>query len=159
MNPEWRYAVDCVTGGRVSALSEAAAIDPDLIFQALDYGLSYSRHNDRKASGHITTAEARAVMAAWDSRGPPDAGGSLLAFMQPMSVKPDRQALHWPINRGRIQSCEAATWGLIAGIERGWFRYDRAGYLQWSPAGRDRYAAGSSGVVVNSATGQAAFAF
>ncbi len=159
MNPQWRFAIDCVTGGRVSALSDARHIDSDLIFQALNYGLSYSRHDDRRASGYITPAEARIVMAAWRSAPPTDAGAALLSFMQPMPVQPDRKAIHWPINRGLAQCSEGAAWGLILGIGRGWFSYDRAGFLHWSQAGRDRFAAGSGGVVIDSRTGQSALAF
>jgi hypothetical protein len=34
--------------------------------------------------------------------------------------------------------------GFIFGIEDGWFRHDRSGFLQWSTLGRERYAAGDS---------------
>lgn len=49
-------------------------------------------------------------------------------------------------------------WGFILGIEDGWFRYDRVGFLQWSALGRKRYAAGDSNTYIE-ASGQAAFAF
>ena len=152
-------AIDCVTGGRVSALSTASDIDLDTICQALNYGLSYSRHDDPKRSGYITTAQTRAVLQARDSTAPAEAGSLIVTFMRPMSVRPEGQAIHWPINRGRDQSSKLAAWGLIVGIERGWFSYDRAGFLQWSQAGRDRYEAGDSSVIVDSLTGQSAFAF
>ena len=159
MDAAWRFAVDCVMQGRCAALADADHLEPRLVFQALNYGLSYSRHDDPKGSGYITTAEARTVMEAWDSAAPAEAGPILTGFMRPMSVKPEGRAVHWPINRGHDQTAELAAWGLILGIERGWFSYDRAGFLQWSQAGRDRYAAGDAAVVVDSITGQSAFAF
>lgn len=155
----YRFAIDCVTGGRVSALSTAPEIETRTVCQALNYGLSYSRHDDRKASGYIRPAEARAVLQARGCAEPPEAGQPHRVFMQPQPVKPEGRKEHWPINAAYNVPSAAAVWGLILGIERGWFAYDRAGFLHWTPAGRDRFAAADSPVVVDSATGQAAFAF
>lgn len=41
---------------------------------------------------------------------------------------------------------ETVAWGMIFGIEDGWFRHDRAGFFQWSDLGRERYAAGDIGL-------------
>lgn len=46
----------------------------------------------------------------------------------------------------------------ILGIDAGWFARDRGGFLQWTQAGRDRFAAGTS-VTYTEASGQSAFAF
>jgi hypothetical protein len=47
---------------------------------------------------------------------------------------------------------------MIFGIEDGWFRYDRSGFLQWSEQGRERYGAGES-TTYTQVSGQTAFAF
>lgn len=157
-NP-WRFAVDCVTEGRLAALSEAAEIGLVMVCQALNYGLSYTHHGDRRRSGYVTPKDARAVLKTRGSVEPVDPGAVLAAFMQPSSCKPEGQREHWPINTAYDGSRELAVWGLILGIERGWFAYDRSGFLQWSEAGRDRYAARGSAIVVDSRTGQSGFAF
>ena len=159
MNALWRTAVDYVTEGRVSALSGDLDIELPMVCQALNYGLSYTHHTDRRRSGYIGTKDARAVLAARRSVEPPEASAVLAAFIQPRSCKPEGQREQWPINMAYPLSRELAVWGLILGIERGWFAYDRQGYLQWSQAGRDRYAAGNSPIVFNSVTGQSGFAF
>ena len=79
------------------------------------------------------------------------------AFSAPSVCRPDKGAEHWPINTGR-QCAEDAAWGMIFGIEDGWFRYDRSGFLQWSELGRERYVAGESATYTQ-ASGQTAFAF
>lgn len=159
MDQQWRFAVDCVTEGRCTALADAEDLTPRMVFAALDYGLRYTHHADRLRSGYIGPRDARSVLAAWGSDEPDDPADLLHGFWQPRPCKPDGRREDWPINSGRDLCPELAIWGLILGIERGWFAYNRSGYLNWSPAGRDRYAAGSSGVVVDSITGQAAFAF
>lgn len=159
MNTEWRFAVSCVMEGRPAALSDATQIDSQLAFQALNYGLSYSRHDDPERCGYISPSEARAVMKARGSDEPADAGGILQTFMRPMPVKPEGSREHWPINKAYGQESELAAWGLILGIERGWFSYDRAGFLHWSQAGRDRYHAAATGVLIDSVTGQSGFMF
>lgn len=47
---------------------------------------------------------------------------------------------------------------MIFGIEDGWFRYDRPGFLQWSELDQERYPAGKSATYTQ-ASGQTAFAF
>ena len=159
MDPQWRFAIDCVTEGRVAALSGAADLEFTMICQALNYGLSYTHHADRRRSGYISIKEARAVLTAHGSTAPANAGDVLAAFMPPSPCRPEGQREHWPINMAFQQSRELAVWGLILGIERGWFAYDRSGFLQWSGPGRDRHAAGGSMIVVDRVTGQGGFAF
>ena len=158
MNELWRYALDCVTEGRAADLVEAEGIDLSMVSQALHYGLTCTHHADRKRSGYIGTKDARAVLAARGSV-EPEVAAALAAFSQPHPCKPEGQREKWPINRTYPLLREHAVWGLILGIERGWFVYDRAGYLEWSSVGRDRYAAGDSAIVVDSVTGQSGFAF
>lgn len=155
----YRAAIGYVTEGRASALSDAADLDTDTVCAALHYALLYSRHDDPKASGYISPAEARAVLKARDCPEPPEAAQLHRVFSQPSMVKPEGSKAHWPINAVYRTGRSAIVWGLILGIERGAFAYDRSGFLQWRPAGRDRFAAGDSSVLVEAATGQAAFAF
>ena len=89
---------------------------------------------------------------------PTDAPAILREFMQPMVCKSDREAERWPINHSGAAGRTDRAWGRIIGIDRGWFGYDRSGFLQWTPAGRDRYEAGDAPTFVE-ATGQAAFTF
>lgn len=154
----WHFATDCVTQGRLPDLADADHVDLVMVCQALNYGLSYTHHADRKRSGYITPQQARAVLKTRGSAEPNDPPIRPTDFSQPHLCKPDHSAAHWPINTPYQYPRERAVWGLILGIERGWFAYDRGGFLQWSEAGRDRYASGGT-VTVNSRTGQSAFDF
>jgi hypothetical protein len=64
----------------------------------------------------------------------------------------------WPINIGPGIVAEEQAWAVIHGIEDGWFAHDRAGFLQWTQLGRDRFTAGPA-TSYTEASGQAAFAF
>ena len=158
MNTEYRFAIRCVTEGRASALS-SADLDTETACSALHYGLLYSRHDDSKASGYVSPAEARAILKGRQCAEPPEAVQPHSTFMHPHPVKPEGRKEHWPINAVYGTDRRLIVWGLIHGIERGWFAYDRAGFLYWTPAGRDRYAAGDSTTLIDSLTGQSAFAF
>lgn len=155
---EWREAVELATSGKVSELAVREDFAPKTVFGALCYALQYSHHSDKTAKGYITPAQARAVLYALGAD-EPEAAENLLSFMEPHWVKPEGKARYWPINGGHDQAAANKAWGMVHGIERGWFAYDRAGFLHWSEAGRDRYAAGTAHVVIESATGQVAFAF
>lgn len=96
--------------------------------------------------------------SARDRRAEPGERSAVIrAFSAPSVCRPDKGAEHWPINTGR-QRPEDATWGMIFGIEDGWFRYDRPGFLQWSELDQERYPAGKSATYTQ-ASGQTAFAF
>src|SRR3546814_12218468 len=71
---------------------------------------------------------------------PDDIGAMLRAFSKPMICRQENGREHWPINGGP-DCAEDEAWGIILGIERGRFRHDRAGFLQWSELGRERSAA------------------
>ncbi|WP_430442293.1 hypothetical protein [Shinella sp.] len=154
----WWHAVDLVTAGKwreLLATREFTA--PECIMNAVAYGCRYSHHEDRRAAGYITIAEARAVMREFGATEPAERGAIIRSFSAPSVCRQEKGAEHWPINTGR-QCAEDIAWGMIFGIEDGWFRYDRAGFLQWSELGRERYAAGDSATYMQ-ASGQAAFAF
>ena len=154
----WWHAVDLVTAGKWRELLETQAFtEPACIMQAIAFGCRYSHHEDRKASGYLSIAEAREIMRVLGAREPADRGASVRAFSTPSICRQDSGREHWPINTGRL-AAEAVAWGFILGIEDGWFRYDRSGFLHWSAPGRERYAAGDSAIYTE-ASGQSAFAF
>lgn len=152
----WWHAVDLVSAGQWRALLETRHFTTDEdIARAVAYGLSYSRH-DGKRQSYLSLSEARAVMAAIDAPEPAGRCG-LLAFSKPSPCQPGNSPAHWPINHQALPA-NAVAWALIHGIESGWFTHDRAGFLQWTEAGRERFAAGDASTFV-SGSGQGAFAF
>lgn len=154
----WWHAVDLVTAGKWRELLQTQAFtEPACIMQAVSFGCRYTHHEDRKASGYLSVAEAREIMCAVGASEPEDRGATVRAFTAPSPCRQDKGSEHWPINAGRL-CAEDEAWGFIFGIEDGWFRYDRSGFLQWSVIGRERYAAGDSATYTE-ASGQAAFAF
>lgn len=154
----WWHAVDLISEGKWRELLDTRAFtEPECIMHAVAYGCRYSHHEDKKAAGHITTADARAIMREMGATEPYDRKTLMSWFSQPMICRPDNGSAYWPINGGP-RCAEDLAWGFIIGIEDGWFRHDRSGHLQWSQLGRDRYAAGDSASFTES-SGQAAFAF
>lgn len=154
----WWHAVDLISAGKWRELLETQEFtEPGCIMNAVAFGCRYSHHEDKRASGYLSTAEAREIMREVGATEPDERGGTIRAFSAPMVCRPDKGSEHWPINTGRL-CAEDVAWGMIFGIEDGWFRYDRSGHLQWSELGRERYAAGDS-VTYTEASGQAAFAF
>lgn len=154
----WWHAVDLITARKWrELLATREFTERECIMHAVAFGCRYSHHEDKKASGYISIADARKVMGAVRASEPGDRSATIRAFSAPSVCRQDKGSEHWPINTGRL-SAEAEAWGMIFGIEDGWFRYDRAGFLQWSALGRERYAAGDSATYMQ-ASGQAAFAF
>lgn len=154
----WWHAVDLIGAGQWRELLETQDFtEPGCIMRAVAYGCRYSDHEDKKAAGYITTAEARAIMREMGATEPDDRRAIMRAFSEPQICRQDNASEHWPINGGP-RCAEDLAWGFIIGIEDGWFKHDRSGYLQWSQVGRDRYAAGDSASFTES-SGQAAFAF
>lgn len=154
----WWHAVDLVSAGHWRALLDTQDFtEPDCIMGAVAYGCRYSRHDDRKAAGYISTAEAREIMREMGATEPGSRSAILRSFTAPCICRPDDRSEHWPINGGGL-CVEDRAWGMIYGIEDGWFVYDRSGHLQWSQHGRDLYAAGD-GVTFTTASGQGGFAF
>lgn len=152
----WWHAVDLVSGGHWRELLETRRFTTEEdIARAVAYGLSYSAH-DGKRQAYFSVCEARALLAAIDAPEPAARCG-LLAFSQPSPCQPGNAPAHWPINHPALPANNVA-WALIHGIESGWFAHDRAGFLHWTEAGRDRFAAGEVSTFVSS-SGQGAFAF
>ncbi|ALR23157.1 hypothetical protein [Sphingobium baderi] len=154
----WWHAVDLISAGKWRELLDTQDFtEPRCIMRAVAYGCRYSHHEDKKAAGYITTAEAREIMREVGATEPDERSAAILAFSAPSPCRQDTGSEHWPINHGRL-CAEDVAWGMIHGIEDGWFRHDRSGHLQWSELGRERYAAGDSAIYTE-ASGQAAFAF
>lgn len=154
----WWHAVDLIMAGNWrELLATREFTEPHCILQAVAFGCRYSHHENKKASGYISIAEAREVMRAVGAIEPGQRGVIIRSFSAPSVCRQDKGAEHWPINTGSLCAQDVA-WGMIFGIEDGWFRYDRSGFLQWSEQGRERYAAGDSATYTQT-SGQAAFAF
>ena len=154
----WHHAVDLISAGKWRDLLETREFtEPSNIFNAVVYGLNYSHHADRKASGYISTAEARQIMREMGASEPTDRAALLRNFSAPSACEQERGAVRWPINL-HGPCAENQAWSFIIGIEDCWFSYDRSGFLQWSTKGRDRYAERNSDSFTE-ASGQAAFAF
>ena len=154
----WWHAVDLVTAGKWrEVLQTQAFTEPAYIMQAVSFGCRYTHHEDRRASGYLSIAEAREIMRAVGAIEPKERGTTVRSFTAPGPCLQGKGSEHWPINAVRL-CAEDEAWGFILGIEDGWFRYDRSGFLQWSALGRERYAAGDSATYTE-ASGQAAFAF
>lgn len=155
---QWWHAVDLITAGKWRELIETQNFTTAKnIMRAVAYGCQYSHHADHKGEGYISTAEAREVMREMGAIEPDNRTAAVRAFMAPSPCKQEKGALHWPINHGPM-CAEDLAWGMIVGIEDGWFKHDRAGFLSWSELGRDRYAAGEKDTFTEK-SGQEAFAF
>lgn len=154
---QWWHAVDLISSDHWQALLDTRQFTTEYdIARAVAYGLTYS-HHEAKRMGHITTQEARQIMAAIDEDEPESRRAAILALSRPLPCKPDKGAEYWPINHPALPAPTLA-WALIHGIEDGWFSYDRSGFLHWTEQGRTRYAAGDSDTFTT-ASGQGAFAF
>lgn len=152
----WWHAVDLISAGHWRELLGTRRFTTDKdIARAVAYGLSYSAH-DRRRQGYLSVSEARAIMAAIDAPEPAARYG-LLAFSRPWPCQTGNGPAHWPINHPALAAHDVA-WALIHGIESRWFAHDRAGFLHWTEAGRERFAAGGASTFVSS-SGQGAFAF
>ena len=80
----WHHAVDLISAGKWRELLETQEFtEPRNIFKAVAYGLRYSHHEDKRASGHINTAEARQIMRAMDATEPTDRAALLLSLTAP----------------------------------------------------------------------------
>src|SRR3546814_9837661 len=91
--------------------------EPRNIFNAVVYGLRYSDHADRKASGHISTVEARQIMGEMGATEPTERAALLRSFSAPSPCQQERGAEHWPINL-HGPCAEDKAWSFIIGIER-----------------------------------------
>lgn len=154
----WWHAVDLVSAGLWRDLLETRRFTTGAdIAGAVCYGLDYSPHGSER-DGHLSTAEAREIMAAIGAEEPKDRIALLLDMAEPRPCEQEKGQVRWPINSGYDADAETRAWGRIFGIENGWFARDRGGFLQWTQAGQDRFAAGDN-TTYTEASGQSAFAF
>lgn len=155
----WWHAVDLMTAGHWRELLETRRFTTNEdIARAVSHGVRYSRHDDKKAAGYIKTANARQVLRAIGTKEPGDRASTILGFSAPSLCRQDKGQEHWPINVSHSSGPFAEAWAMLHGIEDGWFKYDRSGFLQWTQTGRDRFAAGEADTFTQ-ASGQEAFAF
>lgn len=154
---QWWHAVDLISAGEWRALLETRQFTTDHdIARAVAFGLTYSHHEARRM-GHISTGEARQIMAAIEAAEPQDRRSGILSLSAPSPCQQEKGPAHWPINHGPMDAAVIA-WAILHGIEDGWFAYDRSGFLHWTRQGRERYLAGDRQTYTTS-TGQGAFAF
>lgn len=155
---QWHHAVDLISDYKWRELVETRAFTSDeAIAGAVVYGLDYSKH-DGTRKGYLTPAEARQIMAAIDAPEPEDGAALIRTYAAPALSSMGESKKGWPIQSQFNADVYARAWGKIVGVERGWFAYDRSGFLQWAEEGRTRYAAGD-GPTYTEASGQEAFAF
>ncbi|MEG8103620.1 hypothetical protein, partial [Xanthomonas hortorum] len=156
----WWHAVDLISAGKWRELLETRRFTTDYdIAGAVVYGLDFSPHDAEARCGYISITEARQIMRAIGSVEPGDRAAILHSFSAPNICRQESGKEHWPINSAGALDVESRAWGRILGIEAGWFKHDRAGFLTWTEAGRDRYAAGEAATFTERKTGQVAFAF
>lgn len=152
---QWWHAVDLVSSGHWRELIQTQQFTtPALIAQAVGFGLDHRPD----ASRGMTTADARVVMLALDFA-EPDAVAHLCEVMEKPQLHTHSNGKSWTVRANHGTRGAAKTWGLILGLELGWFVYDRSGFLAWTQKGRDRFEAGNADTFTESATGQIAFAF
>ena len=157
---KWWHAVDLVSSGHWRELLETAAFTtPRDITNAIGYGLTYSHHHGkREGRAYLTTVEAREIMREIDSPEPTDRVEALRTFSAPSPCKQDSGKVTWPVNSSLQTKTAAWAWSLVLCVEAGWFGYDRAGFLGWTEAGRNRFECLDSISYVE-ISGQSAFAF
>jgi hypothetical protein len=156
----WWHAVDLISSGHWRDLLETRQFTtPEDIAGAVAYGLDYSSYEDGHGCGHISVAEARTIMGAIGYGEPADRLAVLRQLSAPSPCSSDKGTVRWPVNSGRDMDAVSRAWARIFGIEAAWLKHDAAGFLQWTPLGRDAYAAGDAATFTEQETGQGAFAF
>lgn len=140
----WWHAVDLVSAGLwADLLATAQFTTSDMIADAVCYGLSYSPDKPKKDRGYITLDEARVMLSVIGLPEVPADQSFPHAFMKPSPLTRESGRVEWPINHVGPGDRAATVWGYVTGVERGWFIYDRAGFLVWSEKGRLRYEDGN----------------
>lgn len=130
----WWHAVDLVSAGSWRALLDTRQFttDDDII-GAVSFGCRYTLERDARKP-LLTTKDARTMLRTAGSTEPAQRTANLRQFTAPMPCKSDDGPERWPINTCGMEPSEVA-WGMIHGIEDGWFSY-RSGHLEWSARGR-----------------------
>jgi hypothetical protein len=106
----------------------------------------------------INTKIARQMLAALGLAEPSDPLALLCKLNKPTSLTDEEKVTRWPVNYDRALTSPERAWTFVIGLERGWLTY-RGRHIEWSPVGRERYAAGPEALFVQTESGQAAFAF
>jgi hypothetical protein len=133
-NALWWHAVDLISAGMWRELLQTREFttDDDII-GAVAYGLDYGPHEGRGSGrSHLTVAEAQEILRTVGAALPTD--GSVIEALRAVDLtefkgengKPQR-AINWSA-APRL----ARAWARIAGIERGWFKAGRSGFLKWT---------------------------
>lgn len=135
---EWWHAVDLMCSRHWKALLETRQFTTraDLL-KAVAHAL---RYGGRKTSG-MTPAIARAILAELNAQPPTYRASTLASFYEPSACRSDRKRITWPVNTVAQLPPTQEPWAILIGLEEGWLDFDRSGHLQWSPKGREHYAA------------------
>jgi hypothetical protein len=150
--------VDLICEGLVGELIETQHFtDPASIFRAVVYGCRHSHHESRAGKGYITIGQARHIMRELGACEPDDRAVIIRQFSAPSLCRQDSGSEFWPINIGPESSLKSRL-GLSSTAQKTVGLPDRAGFLQWTQLGRDRFTAGPA-TSYTEASGQAAFAF
>lgn len=154
----WWHACDLGHAWRwTDLLATRHFTSDDAITRAVVWSVKYQGPK-LKGSGRDRMAELRHVLRQVGAVEPSDRLGLLRQFMRPCEYTYEGRE-HCPINitpplHGQP---DREAWGMMLGVEAGWFAWDRNGHLQWTPAGRDAFGTGDS--VRVEASGQHAFTF
>lgn len=155
-NAQWWHAVDLVSSGHWRELIETRQFTtPDLIAGAIVYALNH-RGDD---GARLTTKNAREMLAAIGFAEPAAKVAHLCSVLSGPLYETHSSGQSWFVRCAIGSGSGDRAWGLVLGLEAGWFAYDRAGFLCWSEMGRDSFAAGPADTFTERATGQLAFAF
>ena len=158
-NAVWRFTLGFILEGRWRELPDHLNLTTlDKVCSAAGYGLSYSPHDAKRGRGNLRTADARGLLTATGAFESYGRQAVLRTFLPPSPCRPEGKAVHWPVNSGFTVTPADRAWSKVFGIEDGWLAYDRAGFLQWTELGRNRYAAGES-LTFTETSGQTAFTF
>lgn len=133
-NAQWWHSVDLISAGMWRELLETRQFTTnDDIVGAVAYGLDYGPHEGRKGGrAHLTVAEAQQILKAIGAVMPKD--GSVIDALRGVQLSEFKgesgklqRAISW-----RHESPLSRTWARLAGIERGWFKTDRSGFIKWT---------------------------
>lgn len=137
----WHHAVDLISAGHWrDLLATQRFTTQDDIIGAVAYGLDYGPDiGARRGKPHLSPAEARTILKEIGADMPSDPGPEdALQACQLTECKQEGGKVHRPVNWSQTTGSLANTWGLIVGIERGWFKQGR--FLQWTEAAQRREA-------------------
>jgi hypothetical protein len=104
----WRHAVDLNSPGKLRELLDTREFtERGCIMNAVAYGCRYSHHEDKKASGYITTTEAHEIMREVGATEPDERGAIIRAFSAPTVAVRTKAA---SIGRSIRAACALRMW-------------------------------------------------